>query len=198
MFPSTMTLQNISESRTFILVSGARLFFAIGIAAPIWSSHGSKFLIEHLVLPRKEGAQSECQQPIEKHEGRAHPHPHAVVRAVLPRVESRAEERAALPDEVQNGNACTALRIGALVVEDPGQDVTDAGENPCGSKEHPSVPGAGGRSGGEKDIANGADDGKHNDRETTLLSAVGNVRCGDSEKESEEVRRCGKALCLDA
>lgn len=158
---------------------------------------GPVSLIKDLVLPDKQASQSEGEEAVEEHESGAHPHSHAVVRAVLTRVESGAQEGPALANEVQDCNTGAALGIGALVVENPGKDVTNAGEDTCSCEKDSSVSGSGCGGGSENNITSGADERKSYDHETTLLCTIGNVCCGDGEKEGEEVGGCGKTLGLD-
>lgn len=176
--------QDVPEPRPGILIAHARLFRALL----------SEFLVEPVVLVHENVPEPQRQKPVKYHKARAHPHAHAIVRRVGRRVDACSEERTTLPNEIQDNDAHTAACVRALVVEHPGQDVGDTGEDTCGGEEDAGVPRSDSRCGGEQNVSDGADQREDDDGEATLLGAVGDV-CGDDNDDSgEEVRRRGETL----
>lgn len=134
-------LQNISEPGSVILVTYTRLPFALNLATDVGPRDCAVSLIKGLVLPGQEAAQSEGEEAIEEHESGAHPHTHAVVRAVLAWVEPGTKEGPALTDEIQDRNTSTALGVRPLIVENPRKDIANTRENTRSCEKHSGIPG---------------------------------------------------------
>ena len=98
---------------------------------------------------------------------------------------------------MQDSNAGATLGVGALVVEDPGEDVGDCGEDAGCGEEDGKVAHASGLDGCEDDVASTAHEREEDNHEATLLGSVGDVGGENTEEEGEEVWRCSETLRVD-
>jgi hypothetical protein len=90
------------------------------------------------------------------------------------------------------------LGIRALVIEDPGKNVSNAGEDAGSGEEDSEIVDAGTLDGCEEDIAGAADKGEADEHDSTLLGSVGDIGSANTEEEGEEVRWSSEALSVDA
>lgn len=139
--------------------------------------------IQLLVLPREVESQRDSKQPVEEHEAGADRLAFHIIWAIALGKHASAENRTALTDKIEDHDAHSSSRIGALVVEDPGKDVGDGGKDTRGSQKYSEVARPDAVARRKKNVAYASHAREEKDHQTSLLKPVGNPGCEDGEEE---------------
>ena len=125
-------LQNISKITALILFTSS-----IGISFEIWFR--SVLLVKYLILMSAVHPEASGKEDVKQHEAGTHSHPFMVVWAFVLGEKARAQNGPTLTNKVQYGNTCSATGIRGLVVQDPGEHVTDDREYSTRRQENRKV-----------------------------------------------------------
>lgn len=101
---------------------------------------GAKLRQRPPVRSQQHKPERERQQRDEEHGARADKHAAHVERPVGVRVQPRAQQRAHLPDDIQDRHTCSLSARRRLVVDRPRDDDGDAAEEPHARGEEAQVP----------------------------------------------------------
>lgn len=131
-------------------------------------SHVDRLLVLRppLILSDEKSPQPPRQQRRQEHEQTAHGHTLHIVRLIAVRIESRTHQGSELPQEIQHHDASPSLRVGVLVVDRPGEDEGDGGEEARGrgvdTDVSPSRVGFEDSSDRDQEVAETAEEGMEN------------------------------------
>lgn len=143
------------------------------------------------------GPQPQRQTSIEEHEGCADTHTRRIIRRGSRRKRPRAQQRAALPYNIHDGDAGAAPRIAALVRQQPRQNIRNGREHAGGGQKHADVAHRDGAARREQHVAGAADQRQQCDDQAALLQAVGQPRRPQADEEGGEVGRRREPLGVD-
>ncbi len=100
---------------------------------------------------------------------------------------------AQLPDDIEHRDPCAFLRIRVLVVDGPGDDDGDGGEEAAGRGINPGIapPDAGalatGAGDGHGGVAESCKEGVEGDEEAAVAETVREVACQEDDYEGDQV-----------
>ena len=146
--------------------------------------------IQLAVLPLQQRSETQRQKGVEKHERCTDALAFDVTWALLRREHPCPQQGTALPDCIQDDNTHAASRIAALVIEDPGDDVSNRRKHTRCSEEGAEVSCANARTCGEQDVANSTDATEENDHEPALLDPIGVPSACHGDDPGDEIRGC--------
>ena len=125
-------------------------------------------------------------------------HAPRIIGTITVRVQSRADQRATLSDELEQGKATALSRLTCLVVDVPRNSESDDVEESNGSGVDCDIAHKVGEmeglGQGENGVTQGGSDGVEDDGDGAGAQAVRHVRCEEDDDEGDEVRWCGKSL----
>ncbi|KAG5915989.1 hypothetical protein E4U53_004381 [Claviceps sorghi] len=164
---------------------------SVGVVIGILVTRQTALLVELLVLQNENRPQDDRQHGHQDHKGSAKAVSPHVVGPLAQRIGPCPQQRSTLPDQVEHNDAGSTPLVAPLVVEYPGQNVGNGGEDAHGRQEHARIPDGGCSPKGEHQIPCRAHEGQANDEQPALARTVREKRRDDGDDKCYEIRRGG-------